>query len=310
MVKANEKKTETKKDLYQIITNKFIEALENGIIPWQKPWGGVAGGAYNVVSKRPYSYLNQLCLKHEGAYATYKQWQEKGGQVRKGEKSEMVVFWKFLKTKEKDEDGEEKIKRFPILRYYNVFHISQVDGDKIDKLREKLDEKANINKDFKPIEKAEEIFRDYIEREGIKYEEEASDRAYYAPMRDLIHLPERTQFKEVEEFYSTLYHETTHSTMKKGRCDRETDTLLASFGSENYSKEELVAEMGAGMALNKLGIDTEKSFNNSTAYIQSWLEVLRNDKKFIVSAAGKAEKAVKYIFNEATEVKDEEDEDN
>lgn len=148
------------------------------------------------------------------------------------------------------------------------------------------------------FEEADKVFNDYIEREGIKYVEEASDRAYYSPSKDLIHLPERTQFKFVEEFYSTLFHETTHSTMKESRCNRESAKMLAMFGSETYSKEELVAEMGSGMALNKLGIDTEKSFNNSTAYIQSWLEVLRNDKKFVVSAAGKAEKAIKYIFNE------------
>lgn len=290
------KTKETKKDVYQMVTDKFIKALESGEIPWQKPWTEVIDGAYNVVSKKPYSFLNQLMLANKGAYATYKQWQDKGGQVKKGEKGEFVVFWKFLRVKEKDEDGEEQVKKIPMLRYYNVFHISQVDG--VDDLKKKLEDKAKINKDFNPIEEADKVFNDYIEREGIKYVEEASDRAYYSPSKDLIHLPERTQFKFVEEFYSTLFHETTHSTMKESRCNRESAKMLAMFGSETYSKEELVAEMGSGMALNKLGIDTEKSFNNSTAYIQSWLEVLRNDKKFVVSAAGKAEKAVKYIFNE------------
>lgn len=137
-------------------------------------------------------------------------------------------------------------------------------------------------------------------REHITLEHTTSNEAYYSPSRDLIHLPLLEQFKRQEEYYSTAFHEATHSTGHKTRLDRlGTGLQVASFGSESYSKEELVAELGSATILNMLGIETDKSFRNSTAYIQNWLSVLKSDVKFIVSASSKAEKAVKYILNEA-----------
>lgn len=277
-------------NVYELVTNRIIEQLENNIIPWEKPWSGTIDGAFNRVSKKPYSILNQMLLKYDGEYATFKQWQELGGHIRKAEKSEIIVFWKMYPIKEKQDDGTEIIKTIPLLKYINVFHISQVDG--VEPLKQK------VTHDIEPIDKAEKILNDYWNRENITIEHVKGDKAFYSPMFDKIQLPLFEQFKQSEEYYSTAFHESVHSTMKTSRCNRQEDRKgkVVSFGSEEYSKEELVAEVGSAQLMNIVGIETTKSFRNSTAYIQSWLKVLRNDNKFIVSASSKAEKAVTYIL--------------
>lgn len=119
----------TKANVYEMVTARIIAELEKGNIPWEKPWTGVRSGAYNRISKKPYSIINQMLLQHTGEYATFKQWTDLGGHIRKGEKSEFVVFWKILEKEETNEDtGEKEVRKIPMLRYYNVFHISQVDG--------------------------------------------------------------------------------------------------------------------------------------------------------------------------------------
>lgn len=277
------------KSVYEMVTERIINQMEQGIIPWERPWTGIRSGAYNRISKRPYSLLNQFLLKNIGEYATLKQWNQLGGKIKKGSKSEFVVFWKIQNIEEITEDGEKVIKQIPLLRYYNVFHISQVDG--VEPLRP--EELHNIE----PIAEAEQIFNEYLIREGIKLEQVASNEAYYSPSRDVIHLPRLEQFSRPEEYYSTAFHEATHSTGHQSRLNRLNTGANAAFGSETYSKEELVAEIGSASIMNMLGIETTHSFRNSTAYIQSWLQVLRNDVKFIVSASSRAEKAVDYILN-------------
>ena len=275
-------------NIYQMVTDRIIAELESGVIPWEKPWTGVRDGAFNRISKKPYSLVNQIMLKHRGEYASYKQWQSIGGQVRKGEKSEIVVFWKILKKEETNDQGKTEEKTIPVLKYYPVFHISQVDG--VEPLKE---EELH---DTQPIEEAEELLNGYISREGIILEYEASNKAYYSPARDVIHLPLIEQFPEVSEAYSTYFHEAVHSTGHGKRLARfQAGAGSAAFGSESYSKEELVAEIGSAMICNMLKIETKHSFRNSAAYIQNWLTVLKNDNRFIVSASSKAEKAVNYI---------------
>lgn len=277
-------------NVYELVTNRIIEQLENNIVPWEKPWSGTLDGAFNRVSKKPYSILNQMLLKYDGEYASFKQWKDLGGHIRKGEKSEIVVFWKMYPIKEKQDDGTEIIKTIPLLKYINVFHISQVDG--VEPLKQK------VTHDIEPIDKAEKILNDYWNRENITIEHVKGDKAFYSPMFDKIQLPLFEQFKQSEEYYSTAFHESIHSTMKTSRCNRQEDRKgkVVSFGSEEYSKEELVSEVGSAQLMNIVGVETTKSFRNSTAYIQSWLKVLRNDNKFIVSASSKAEKAVNYIL--------------
>jgi antirestriction protein ArdC len=279
--------TMAKFNIYDEITNKIIEQLENNVIPWHKPWSGIANGAYNRISRKPYSLLNQMLLKHDGEYATYKQWTDIGGKVRKGEKSEIVVFWKIVQTEEV-KDGKVERKSIPLLKYINVFHVSQVDGV----------EPKNIKPmEHEPIAEAERIKSEYVDRENITIEEIVTNEAYYSPMMDYIQVPCKEQFKDIAEFYSTLFHEMVHSTGHRDRLGRlNTGVKLASFGSEEYSKEELIAEIGSAFLMNHIGIETPKTFKNSSAYIQSWLKVLRNDNRFIVSASSRAEKAMKYIL--------------
>lgn len=274
-------------NIYEEITNRIIEQLENGIVPWHKPWSGIASGAFNRVSKKPYSLLNQMLLKHDGEYATYKQWSELGGTVKKGEKSEIVVFWKILNVEE-IKDGRVENKSIPLLKYINVFHVSQVDG---------VEPKTVKPIEHKPIEEAEKIKVDYMDRENIRIEEIITNDAFYSPSRDYIQIPCKEQYKDLMEFYSTLFHEMIHSTGHRDRLGRlDCSVKFAGFGSEDYSKEELIAEIGSAFLMNHVGIETTKTLRNSVGYIQGWLRVLKNDNKFIVSASSKAEKAMKYIL--------------
>lgn len=278
-----------KKNVYQMVTDRIIEQLEACVIPWEKPWTGVQSGAYNRVSKKPYSIINQMMLKHAGEYATFKQWKDAGGTIKKGAKSEIIVFWKIFQQEKTKDDGTKEIVNIPMLRYYNVFHISQVEG--VEPLEKPF-------ADVKPIEAADNIIYNYVSREGIWFEEIAGDNAFYLPISDRVVVPLRTQFMDTKEWYSTVFHELTHSTLKASRCDRENDVKgqRVAFGSTEYSKEELVAEIGSASLMNILEIENVKTVRNSAAYIKGWLSVLSNDTRFIVSAASKAEKAVNYIL--------------
>lgn len=285
------KKSETKLNIYEMVTNRIIEQLGKNIIPWRKPWTGSPDGAYNIITKKPYSLLNQMLLSKSGAYATFKQINDLGGKVKKGAKSEIVTFWKITPIEEIKEDGTKEIKQIPLLRHYNVFHIeTQTEGIEVPTIE---------LKELEPIEEAERVKEEYVTREQIEIKEVLTNQAFYSPSLDYIQVPKKEQYDNVNDFYATLFHEITHSTGHKKRLARlEEGTKLASFGSQYYSKEELTAELGSSMLLNKLRIETTQTFNNSTAYIRSWLFVLRNDNKMIISAASKAEKAVKYILGE------------
>ena len=280
----------TKANVYEMITNRIIAELEKGNIPWKRPWTGVRSGAYNRITKKPYSIINQILLKYSGEYATFKQWSELGGHIKKGEKSEIVVFWKIYQKEEiNEETGEKEVRKIPVLKYYNVFHISQVEGVKPLEVP---------FKEVEPIEEADKIITMYVNREHLDFKELPSNKAFYSPSRDRVVVPMKEQYENINEYYSTTFHELTHSTGHKSRLDRLETGAIASFGSETYSKEELVAEIGSASLMNMLGIETPQTFKNSTAYIQNWLQVLKNDNKFIVSASSRAEKAVNYILGE------------
>ena len=283
------------KNVYQMVTDRIIAELEKGVVPWAKPWAGVRSGAYSRSTGKPYSLLNQMLLGRPGEYLTWTQIKEAGGSVRKGEKSSFVVFWKQHITKETDPTtGEEKEKKIPFLRYYNVFHIDQCEG-----ISAKY--KAGDFTPAQPIETAEEISADYIRREGVILRNVKGDRACYSPLSDTVTLPLMEQFPQIAEYYSTMFHELTHSTGHKSRLDRFTSGAAAAFGSGDYGREELVAEIGAAQILNICGIETPGSFRNSAAYIKNWLDAIRGDNRLIVSAAGKAEKAVSLILGDRGE---------
>ena len=270
-------------DIYKEVSDRIIAQLENGVIPWQKPWIA-CGNAISHTTGKSYSLLNQMLLGKPGEYLTFAQCQKEGGKVKKGEKSSMVVFWKFIE--QEDEETHEK-KQVPFLRYFNVFHIDQCEGLKA-KHQKELPNTANAD------EAADAIIHGYCERSGVKLQHQGGDRAFYSPSSDSITLPLLAQFAETAEYYSTAFHELIHSTGHASRLNRL--EKIAFFGTEAYSKEELVAEIGAAALVNAAGLETANSFRNSAAYVQNWLKVLSDDKRFIVSAAGKAEKAVNLIL--------------
>lgn len=274
--------------VYQLVTDRIIAELKKGNIPWKKPWTGIRSGAYSRSTGKPYSILNQMLLMKPGEYLTYRQAQAAGGTIKKGEKSQIVVFWKPLEVTKENDDGSSTKEMIPILKYYNVFHIDQCEGVK----------PRFAQEDFRPVNpitEAEAVLSGYSERSGCSIRNERQDRAFYRPSTDCIVLPMWEQFPQIAEYYSTAFHEATHSTGHTSRLNRLNTSAF--FGSEDYSKEELIAEMGSAILMNELGIETPDTFRNSAAYIQGWLKALEDDSRLIVSAAGKAEKAVRLILN-------------
>ncbi|MBP3653188.1 MAG: DUF1738 domain-containing protein [Clostridia bacterium] len=286
-------------DIYAEITNRIIAELEKGIIPWEKPWTGVNTGAISHSTGRPYSLINQLMLGEPGEYITFNQCKQEGGKVKKGSKAKIVVFWKPIPHEKKDangkpvldEDGKPVTSIVPYLKYFQVFHINDCEG-----INPRYAD-GNPHNNIEPDDAAELAIEEYLQRSGVTLKHEEGDRAYYRPSADLVVLPLREQFTSTAEYYGTAFHELTHSTGHPKRLARITGT--AAFGSESYSKEELVAEIGAATLLHEMGLETSGSFRNNAAYIQSWLKALKDDKHLIVSAAGRAEKAVKMILGTA-----------
>ena len=245
---------------------------------------------------------------YEGEFITFNQCKAEGGRVKKGEHATTVVFWtQFVKeTGDLDPKTGDPIKKvIPVLKTYNVFHISQCEG-----LKQKHQPKEVTVKiprtHFEPldpaepdddriVQSAEDIISGYLGREKTltMHRDQYSDRAYYAPAFDSVTVPTMKQFEHIEEFYSTAFHELGHSTGHEKRLDRK---IMNSFGSDPYSREELVAEITSASILNILGLESGNSFRNSTAYIQSWSEHIKNDPMMFVTATNRASKAVNYIL--------------
>ena len=293
-----------KNNAYQMVTDRIINLMQQGIIPWRKPWhyGAIDDGqemAISYTSRRAYSLLNQWLLGEPGEYLTFNQIKERKGRVKKGAKARMVVFFKQQSYKETDPaTGEEKIKTFPLLKWYNVFHIKDTEGiaSKIPAAPETAQPESP--KGPEAIDAAEAVITAYLAREiGLRFQnDKPSGSAFYSPSEDKVVVPMLGQYDIAAEYYSTTFHELTHSTLKASRCNREGENTRAFFGNADYSREELVAEMGAAMLVSHSGIDNSSAFRNSVAYIQNWMQALKNDPKMIVWAASRAEKAARYII--------------
>jgi antirestriction protein ArdC len=271
-------------NVYQIVTEKIIAQLEAGVAPWQKPWA--TEWPCNLVSGKQYRGLNPFLLAIQGYgskyWVTYNQVQKLGGSVRAGEKSSLVTFWRIGEKKIVKRPEGERETRSILLRYYSVFNVEQTS------LAETLglggaSREANISE-------AERI----VTAMPNPPRREQSHRAYYRPKNDTVGMPAKTAFSSVEGFYGTLFHELVHSTGHASRIGRDGIEQLNTFGSESYSKEELIAELGAAMLAGVCGI-SPTVINNNAAYLKSWIEVLRGDSKLIVSAASAAQKAADYI---------------
>ena len=284
------------RDVYRKVTDAIINAIEQGVGNWRMPWhtsGRFAFSPINVTSKKPYRGINTVCLwaasqakgYESGEWATYQQWQERGAQVRKCQKSTTVVFWKFANESKEGQDGETlSTSRLLFTRGYSVFNAAQVDG-----YAPKPDVELPMPE---RIARADRFFT------AIGAEvSHGGNRAYYAPATDHIQMPPFAAFTENVAYYSTLAHEHTHWTAHASRCDRQ---LGKRFGDMAYGVEELIAELGAAFTCAHLGLSTEPREDHAQ-YINSWLKVLKADSKAIFTAASKAQQATDWMITRAGE---------
>lgn len=303
--KSSSKKSAPKVDAYERITNAMIALLEAGTVPWRKPWrGGAANAPKSLATGRNYRGINVFIL-HCAAMArgyrsplwcTFNQAKKRGGSVMKGEKGTQVVLWRWIE-KEDEKTGEKK--RIPFLRVFTVFNLEQTEGVDVDAQVEPTEEL-----DFVPVDAAEAIVEGMPSRPRI----ETGSRAAYSPTLDYVEMPAREDFVSVEEWYSTLFHELGHATGHESRLNRpEVAEGVSPFGSKDYSREELVAEMTAAFLCGEAGIDAPV-IENSAAYVAGWLKKLKEDKKAVVIAAQRAQKAADYILDRKVE-KDSTDEE-
>ena len=280
--------------IYAAITEKIIANLETAG-SWKKLWQIPSPVSLNG---HYYRGINRLILSSDPfksrVYGTFQQIRANGGKVRKGEKATVVVFWKM--SVNKDEVTQET-KRMFLLKYFHVFNTEQADFDeqgltKIDQLQSLVEEKHNESH----VE-AEEIIAGYKNKPDIHFSDK-DDRAYYSPMADMIYIPKMKYFANSSEFFKTLYHEGIHSTGHPKRLNRF-DGISNRFGDEPYSKEELVAELGAAYLAEIAHL--ELNIRNSAAYISGWASKLMDNQKWILWAASRAEKAADYILGITSE---------
>lgn len=279
-----------KATVYDRVTEQIIEQLEAGTIPWQKPWNAYTGPPRNGKSGHYYRGMNVFLLGLSGQstpwWFTPKQVNELGGHIRKGEHVSWVHFFKPWTPKDKAgqeesfegfeaDAGGRTSKTFLICRAYRVVNLAQCEGEGVDKFRDthKTEDVARI--DFNPIESCENILQAMPQRPFVHH---GGGRAFYQPATDKVTMPERDTFRSAEAYYATLFHELTHSTGHPDRLNRKTIVDAAPFGSPSYSREELVAEMGAAFLCAFAGID-DPTIQNSAAYIKGWLSKLKSDAK-------------------------------
>jgi antirestriction protein ArdC len=281
--------------VYEIVTERIIAKLEQGIIPWRRPWHAESGLPRNLVSGGEYRGVNVFLLACQGYESPYwlsfKQARELGGSVKKGEKATPVVFWKWVETQQADpETGLPATRRIPLLRYYSVFSITQCEGVRHRRLLELV---GDSPKPFTPIAHAEAIVTAYPSPPSIHH---GGKQAFYRPADDAVTMPPRETFETPESFYSVLFHELIHSTGHSSRLARPGVTQPIRFASHEYSREELVAEMGASFLRAVAGINSEPLMTNSAAYLQGWLRALRKDARMLVIAGAQAQKAADWIL--------------
>ena len=275
---------------YEEITNKIIDQLKNGCVPWEQPWFGVRGArSYNT--NKAYSFLNQMILGGEsGHFVTWHQINLLGGHLRKGSKGRRVFFWNTFDKAEENGLGEKIIRKIPYLKTYTVFNTNDCEG---------LPQRWAPITENKPIESAEKIAKNYLNREKIELKHNNVNESFYSVKYDFINLPPIERFRSSEDYYSTLLHEMTHSTGHRTRLQRfRPNDTSSPFGSPDYTREELIAEMGSSFLLKQVGIESTRSLEQNAAYISNWISALKNDFSLIAIAASKAEKAVEYILGE------------
>lgn len=275
----------TKSDVYQAVTDRIIAALEQGTVPWRRPWRTAPGAGIpiNARTGRPYRGVNVLLLELAGysdpRWGTFKAWKEQGASVRKGEKGTAVILWKPVRQNE--EAREQGKSDYLLLQSYTVFNAEQVDGAPE---LPRVEEREHV-----PVERAEAIVAGYEAGPGILH---GASSATYNLITDIVRVPDPEAFDTADDYYGTLFHELIHSTGHEKRLARIEPAL---FGSDPYAREELVAELGASMLAGIAGLAPAGGEQNA-AYIANWLRALKNDRKLIVQAAAQAQKAADLIL--------------
>ena len=276
----------TNKDVYQKVTDKVLELIEQGTMPWQLTWTN--GLPINGISKKNYRGINIWLLGQSAmlnkftsnVWLTYKQVSILGGQVIKGSKSTFVTFSSKIE-KSNDKDGEKDVNTFWIFRYYNVFNLDQTTG-----IEKKFE--SRILTDNEIIQDAENMVNGYNDKPAIVN----GLNPCYIPIRDEVQVPNIEKFTNSQEYYAALFHELVHSTGSEKRLKRD---ITNSFGDELYSKEEMIAEFGASYLNALTGITTEATEQNSASYIDGWSKKIKKDPAIIMRSASKAMRAVDYM---------------
>ncbi len=295
------KENQPKRDLYQEVTDKIIGLLEKGVAPWRQTWSSY-GLARNYVSGKTYNGINKILMNNTihpiPYFLSFKQAKALNGTIKKGARGEMVfyfnVFYKDANNKTISEEQAKTLKaagqdfkKLSTLRYFHVFNVADIEG--IEFRIPEVELKEN-----EQIEKCESIIEQMPNRPEIRFVN--ANEAYYNSIEDYINMPDIKQFTTSAEYYTTLFHEAIHSTGHKERLSRKGITEPNKFGSIPYSQEELVAEMGAAFLSAEAGINYGEIVENNAAYLQGWLNKLKEDKRFIFRTAAKAQQAARYIL--------------
>lgn len=301
-------------DAYTMVTEQILSIMQQGIIPWTRPYSVSYKCGWSRSTGKAYSFINQILLaedckgcktidevlaKSEGEWVTYKQAEAEKGHVKKGEHGRKVLFFTFVEDKEDDgrEEGELSTKdnRHAVLKTFTVFNVNQCEG------LEQKHHREDVHNTIEEVKTAEEVIADYLQRTGIQVVTNNAEVPYYSVSGDYISTPEREKYVSAAEYYGAIFHEMIHSTGAANRLNRRN---LEKNKEEAYSVEELVAEIGAASLCATLGIDTTASMQNAAAYIQSWMKAIKHDKRMFIIAAARAEKAIRLVLN----IKEEGDE--
>lgn len=280
-----------KNNVYEIVTNAIMESLENGVIPWRKPFSDTfnrlpinfsTGSAYRGINILLLSSIGHNLAYSHNSWLTFHQAKKLGAHVKKGERASQIIFWKKVLLDKDAESDSPDGKVIFIARIYHVFNIDQCEG---------LDDDKGSLIPERPISSAHEVIAAYPSPPEIQL----GSHAVYFPELDVLKIPSSDKFISQEEYYGTLFHELIHSTGHPSRLNRELQGRHEA--EQSYAEEELIAEIGSAFLCSLVGISTPDIQNNRTAYIQSWLKALRGDKRLVVKAASQAQKAVDYILD-------------
>ncbi len=277
-----------KKEIANIVTDRIIKSMETGMVPWRKPWNDSNNSPTSLATGKKYRGINNLILNmvgqiegyESGLWGTYKQFAGMDGSVTKGQEGTPVILWKPIEKV--NAKGEEE--SFMLMRYFTVFNIAQTNVE----IPEKYKKIAR-----KPVPVLEGLKTAMNYPNGPKIAHLEQDKAFYVPSLDKITLPNVDQFKSSTDYAQTVLHEIAHSTGHETRLNRD---IKNGFGCEGYAAEELVAEIGSAMLANELDIDVD--WDQSAAYVGSWLKALKDDRKMIITAAQRAQKIIDHVLPE------------